>query len=101
MTWLRVLLARCTGFFTQKKADRELNDEIHAHLELLEEENRRKGMTATEARNAARREFGGVAQMQQTYRETGGIRFLESFFQDVRYGARMLRRNPGFAVTVV
>ena len=101
MTWLRVLLARCAGFFTQKKADRELNDEIHAHLDLLEEENRRKGMTGAEARNAALREFGGVAQMRETYRETGGIRLLESFFQDVRYGARMLRRNPGFAVTVV
>ena len=101
MTWLRVLLARCTGLFTRKQADRELNDEVQAHLELLEEENRRKGMTAVEARNAALREFGGIAQMQETYRETNGIRFLESFFQDLRYGLRMLRRNPGFAVTVV
>ncbi|HEY6251267.1 MAG TPA: ABC transporter permease [Candidatus Angelobacter sp.] len=101
MTWLRIVFARLSGFFTRKQADRELNDEIRAHLEMLEEENRRKGMTATEAHDAARREFGGVEQMKETYRETNGLRFIETLVQDLRYGLRMLRRNPGFAVTVV
>lgn len=101
MTWLRVLLARSLGFFTGKKADRELNEEIHAHLEMLEEENRRRGMTSDDARNAALREFGGVAQMRETYREINGLGLVESFIQDVRYALRMMRRNPGFAIIVI
>ncbi|HEX7287244.1 MAG TPA: ABC transporter permease [Candidatus Angelobacter sp.] len=101
MAWLRLLLARFRGLFSKASADRELNAEIQAHLEMLAEEYRRQGMAAPEARQAALREFGGVTQTQETYRRQRGFHFFETFAQDLRYAVRMLRRAPGFTAVVV
>lgn len=101
MAELRVLWVRILSLFGKKQAEQDLNDEVRAHLEMLEEENLRKGMSPDQARNAARQEFGGIEQMKESYRETGGLMFLETLWQDVRYSLRMIKRNPGFAFTVV
>jgi predicted permease len=101
MTRLRVLIARVKGLFAKDEQDREFNEELQAHLDMLVEEKRRKGMTEEEARRAARLDLGGITQTEEAYRELRGLHFVETFLQDLRYAVRMLRRTPGFAAVVV
>lgn len=96
--------ARARGLFSlfsRAKTERELDAELRAHLEMLEGEYLRRGMSPEEARYAARREFGGLEQAKEAYREQRGIAFLESLIRDVRYGARLMRKSPGFAIVAV
>src|SRR6478735_4353253 len=101
MTGLRILIARIKGLFAGEKQDRELNEELRAHLEMLVEEKRRQGMTEEQARHAARLHFGGIAQTEEAYRAARGIHFMETFMQDLRYALRMLQRTRGFAAVVI
>ena len=89
--YLRALAARLRGLFGDRRADRELDDEIETHLRLLTQRYVRQGMTEEEAVRAARRQFGNVTLLKEDHREMRGIRFIESVFQDVRYGLWMLR----------
>ena len=101
MSKLRVLIARLKGLFASQRQDEDLNAELQAHLEMLVEENRSKGMPEDEARRAARVRFGGITQTEEIYREARGLHFVQTFLQDLRYALRMLRRAPGFAAVVV
>src|SRR5438094_7302993 len=96
MTWLRIFIARFAGLFRKGRLEQDLSEEVRAHLEMLVEENLRKGMSAEEARTAALRSFGGVEQVKEVYREQWGLPMIETFIQDLRYGLRQLRRSPGF-----
>jgi putative ABC transport system permease protein len=98
---LRALAARVRGLFGDRRADQELDDEIETHLRLLAERYVRQGMTEEEAARTARRQFGNVTLLKEEYREMRGVRFIESVFQDVRYGLWMLRRSPGFTLAAV
>src|SRR5262245_33256356 len=98
---LRALAARLRTLFGDRRADRELDDEIETHLRLLTERYVHQGMSEAEAAWAARRQFGNVTLLKEEHREMRGIKFIESAFQDVRYGLWTLRRNPGFALAAV
>jgi putative ABC transport system permease protein len=101
MEWVRVLGSRLRGLFGKKRLEDELTAEIHAHLEELAEENLRKGMSAEEARYEARREFGGIEQTKELYREARGLPLLDALYQDLRFSWRMLLKNKGFAIVAV
>jgi macrolide transport system ATP-binding/permease protein len=99
--YLRVLAAKLRGLLGKRKADREFEDEIDTHLRLLTKRYVHRGMTEAEAAWAARRQFGNVALLQEANREPRGIRSIETIFQDLKYGLRILRRNPGFTLVAV
>jgi predicted permease len=98
---MRTLLSRIRTLFRGKRLEGELNDEVGFHLSMLEEEFRARGMTAEQARAAARREFGGVAQTLETYRERRGLPWLETTLKDLRYALRQLRAAPAFTTVAV
>ncbi|HUK53871.1 MAG TPA: ABC transporter permease [Candidatus Binatia bacterium] len=93
-TFIRNLLRR-------QRAARDLDDEVRAHLELLTEEKRHQGMGLELARRAARIELGGIEQVKEEVREARSGILLEQLGQDIRYGVRQLRRNPGFTAVAV
>jgi predicted permease len=101
MTWLRILALRIKGLFGKSRRELELDAELQAHLEALTEENIRRGMKPGEARYAASRDFGGVEQTKELYRDRRGLPFLETLLYDIRFGARMLAKNPGFTCVAI
>ncbi len=88
------LLAR--GLFHRTARERELECELHEHLERLIEENRAAGMSPEEARLAALREFGGMEQYREACRDTWVPVFLADLGRDLRFAAKSLGRTPGF-----
>jgi predicted permease len=98
---VREFVSRCLALFGGRRSDAQLSDEICVHFDLLADDFVRRGMTPVEARAAARREFGGVDQIKERYRDQRGWPFLESIAQDVRYAIRGLRRSVGFTTCAV
>jgi len=76
-------------------------EEMQQHLDLLTERNIVAGMLPHEARNAALRQFGGVEQTKEIAREQRLLRWADEFVQDLRFGARMLLRSPGFSILAI
>jgi len=99
------LLVKARNFFRNlisvARKDADLTEELHAHLELLIEENLRAGMARGEAERAARIELGGAEQVKEEVREARVGGWLHSVFSDVRFGLRQLRKNPGFTAVAV
>ena len=101
MRWLRAWFSRVGGQFGKERRERELAAEMESHLQLHIEENVRAGMSREEARRRALLKLGGVEQTKENYRERRGLLFLETSLRDLRYAARVLRKNPGFTCIVV
>jgi len=98
---MRTIWSRIGGLVRKPHLDRELDDEVQFHLDMLIAEYRRQGMSADAARRAAQREFGGVIQMKEAYREQRTLPWLETSVQDARYGLRSLARTPAFTLAAL
>jgi predicted permease len=101
MARLRNFAAKLGAWLRRRKPDAGFDDEIRAHLNLLQEEYIRRGMTPDEAAWAARRRFGNTALLQEHRRELQTIAPLATIWRDLRYAARQLRRNPAFTSVAI
>src|SRR5437867_556399 len=96
MTRLRILLFRLWALVRSRPMDREIDDEITSHLAEATEEYVQQGLSPEEARWAAQRSFGGVAQTKEVYRHVRSFVWLEDFARDLRHALRTLRKSPAF-----
>ncbi|HEX4137055.1 MAG TPA: ABC transporter permease [Bryobacteraceae bacterium] len=101
MSGLRTLTARLGALFCRRRDEESLADEIADHLESLATEYRRRGLSADDARAAARREFGGVDQIKERVRDQRGFLWFDMLRRDVRYAVRSLSRAPAFTLAAV
>ncbi len=95
------LLYRLRALFRRASLEAELEEELRGHIEQQIEKHLQSGLSLEEAERRARLEFGNVGAIKEECREAWGIRLINELFQDVRFGLRQLRRNPGFAAVVI
>jgi predicted permease len=98
---LRGWLVRLCGLFQRKQREQEFAEELESHLAKHIEDNLRAGMSSEEARRQALIKLGGVTLTQELHREQRGLPMLETLIQDLRFGLRMLRENPGFSLVAI
>ncbi|MFN7999254.1 MAG: ABC transporter permease [Bryobacteraceae bacterium] len=98
---LQRLLLRLSATFSQDSADRQLNSEIAAHLEMATQENMRRGLPYDEARREAMARFGGISQTKEEHRDARSLPAFELFMQDLRFALRTFRRDRGFTLVAV
>jgi putative ABC transport system permease protein len=92
---------RLRSLLRKSEMERELDEELRHHIEQQIEQNLRAGMNPDEARSAAHKAFGGVEQAKERSRDARGVRRFEELWQDLRYGARMLLKNPAFSIAAI
>jgi predicted permease len=100
VTRLRILLARITGAIRPNRLDDDVRAQIDAHIAEATDEYVRQGVPAVEARRRALRDFGGIARVEEEFRDAQGV-WLRDVITDVRYGVRTLLRDPGFAAIAI
>src|SRR5262245_59551249 len=98
---VRTLLARVRALWQSNRIHDEIADEIRFHLESRTEEYLRRGMSLEDAREEAQRRFGRSLHIREAGYDVRGGGWIESFVQDLRFGARMVGKNPAVAVVAV
>jgi putative ABC transport system permease protein len=101
MRLLNVLSARLDGLLRREAVIGDIDEEMRFHIEMETQANVEKGMPPAEARRAALRSFGNLGSLRERAYEIRGGGMLETFFQDIRYGARVLAKNSGFTAVAV
>ena len=101
MNLASVIRRRLRALFRRSTVEREMHNELAYHFELEKRERIRAGASPAEAHRAAIHAFGGLDHVTEAYRDARGTRPMETFIQDLRYGVRILRRNPALAIAAI
>ena len=101
MPLLAKIASGLRSLFQKKRTDRELGEELRAFMDMAAEESMKQGRTPKDARRAVRLERGSVASAKELVHSAGWHSLLETFWQDMRYGLRMLRKSPGFTAVII
>jgi putative ABC transport system permease protein len=101
MTWMRELRHRLRSLTRRDALERGLDEEIRFHIHQQVEKNLRAGMAPDQARKRALVRFGSVEQVKESTRDEFGVALIQDSLQDLRHGARALRRAPAFTLVAI